>query len=76
MLVSMARKRDLQADARQRAAEVPAYALQESIQALEAAIPFADGDLQVWLQAAQDELQRRERTHRLFQNNAATIAGL
>jgi hypothetical protein len=37
------RKRDLERDARQRAAEVPGYALTESVEALEAAISVAEG---------------------------------
>jgi hypothetical protein len=57
---TVARKRDLERDARQRATEVPGYALQESVEALEAALPAAVGDLQLWLQAALEALRARQ----------------
>jgi hypothetical protein len=56
----VARKRDPQADARQRAAEVPFYAVEETAEALEAAFPFADDKLKTWLQAAVETLKDRE----------------
>jgi hypothetical protein len=54
------RRRDLEADAKRRAAQVPAYALQEAAEAIEAAVAHAEGDLQVWLQAALEGLRDRQ----------------
>ena len=54
----MARKNaDLEADARQRAAEVPAYAIQESVEALQSAIPGRDRRSPGWFQAALEGLE-------------------
>lgn len=48
----LVRRRDLDADAKRRVAEVPDYALQEATEAVDAAIRPAEGDLRSWLQAA------------------------
>lgn len=60
MLVSMARKHDLQADARQRAAEVPPREVPEAIAGVRSCLPSATGDLRLWLEAALQALQDRE----------------
>jgi hypothetical protein len=58
--LGVVRKRELERDARQRAAEIPSYAVQETVEALQAAIPFADDNLKVYLQAALETLRDRE----------------
>jgi hypothetical protein len=60
MITVVATKRELQADARQRAAEVPPNHLQEAAEGLQAALTSAEGDLLIWLQAALQSLQERE----------------
>jgi hypothetical protein len=56
----VARRRDLERDARQQAAEIPLNRLQEAIEGLEAALSSATGDLRTWLLAALQTLQERE----------------
>jgi hypothetical protein len=56
----VARKRELQADAKRQASEVPTNHLQETVEGLQAAIGSATGDLSIWLQAALQSLQERE----------------
>jgi hypothetical protein len=57
----VARRRDWERDARQRAAEVPSRDVPDAVETLEATIPFSEGDLLVWLQSALETL--RDRLH-------------
>jgi hypothetical protein len=60
MITVVATKRDLQHDAKRRAAEVPPNRIEEAVEGLQAALTSATGDLKIWLQAALQSLQERE----------------
>ena len=60
MISVVATKRELQGDARQRAREIPVNHVDEAIEGIEAALQAAEGDLKLWLEAAQAELSKRQ----------------